>query len=65
MAKFFWELLFGIVRSLAGDLMNSVIKKVDAWLGTKFKGRAAIVVGLLLGLAAYGFFPIIGLLLAH
>jgi hypothetical protein len=68
MAKFLGELLFGIARSLITDRMNSFLKqiaqRVCAWLDTKVHGRTRIVVGLLLGIAAYGLFPIIALL-AH
>ena len=45
---------------------NSFVQKVGGWLDTKVHGRTArIVVGLLLCLAAYGFFPMMALLLAH
>ncbi|MEH2477159.1 hypothetical protein V1282_000516 [Nitrobacteraceae bacterium AZCC 2146] len=68
MAKVIGELLFGIFRILAEDLMNAIFRRTSgellSWLGTKVKGRAAIIVGLLLGFAAY-FFPIAALLLAH
>jgi hypothetical protein len=69
MAKFIGELLFGIVRDLAADQANSIfgriIQKAAAWLDTKLKGRARLIVGLLIGFAAWGFFPLIGFLLAH
>ena len=69
MAKIIGELLYAIARSLIEDQVNSFFRqtaqKVLSWLGTKFKGRAAIVVGLLAGLAAAGFFPMMALLLAH
>jgi hypothetical protein len=60
MAKLFGELLFGIVRSLAEDLFKQILVKVDAWLDTKVRGRISrIVLGGLLGIAAYFLFPII------
>ena len=60
MAKLFGELLFGIVRSLAEDLFKQVAEKVGAWLDTKVHGRISrIVLGGLLGIAAYFLFPII------
>jgi hypothetical protein len=70
MAKLFGELLIGIARTYIEGRANSFLKqtaqKVMAWLDTKVHGRTArIVVGLLLGLAAYGFFPMMALLLAH
>jgi hypothetical protein len=70
MAKLFGELLFGLARSLITDRMNLFLKQVAqrvcVWLDTKVHGRTTrIVVGLLLGLAAYGFFPMMALLLAH
>lgn len=69
MAKLVGELLYAIARSLIEDQVNSFFRqaglKVLSWLGTKFKGRAAIVVGLLVGVAAAGFFPMMALLLVH
>ncbi len=69
MAKLIGELLFGIVRDLAWDQANSfvwrIVQKVGAWLDTKIRGRARLVVGLLLGFAAWGIFPMIVFLLAH
>ena len=60
MAKLIGELLFELVRSLVGDLLErAVLKKVGAWLDTKLASRKArIVVGGLLGLAAYFLIPI-------
>ena len=70
MTKLFGELLFGLARSLITDQLNLFLKQVAqrvcAWLDTMVHGRTTrIVVGLLLGLAAYGFFPMMALLLAH
>ena len=70
MAKLFGELLAGVARTYIGGWANSVLKqaaqKLGAWLDMIIHGRRArIVVGLLLGFAAYAFFPIVGLLLAH
>jgi hypothetical protein len=69
MARVIGGLLYAIARSLIEDQVNSffrqISQKVLSWLDTKFKGRAATVVGLLVGLAAAGFFPMIALLLAH
>jgi hypothetical protein len=65
MAKLIGELLFATVGSLIKDWGNSLFLKVGAWLDTRVHGRTTrIVIGLLLGLAAYGLFPIIALL-AH
>ena len=61
MAKLIGELLFAIVRDLVWDQVNSfiwrIVQKAGAWLDTKIKGRARLVVGLLLGFAAWGYFP--------
>jgi hypothetical protein len=60
MAKLFGELLFGLVRILIADLLRQAALKVCAWLDTKVHGRIArIVLGGLLGLAAYFIYPII------
>ena len=68
MSKLIGELLFRTVWILVEDLIAAIFwrtcRKLLVWLGTKFKGRAAIVVGGLLGLAAYGL-PIAFLLWAH
>ena len=69
MAKLIGELLFGIVRDLVWDQVSSflwrIVQKAGAWLDTKIKGRARRVVGLLLGCAAWGIFPLIVFLLGH
>ena len=61
MAKLIGELLFAIVRDLVWDQVSSflwrIVQKAGAWLDTKIKGRARLVVGLLLGFAAWGYFP--------
>jgi hypothetical protein len=60
MAKLVGELLFAMVGSLIKDWGNSLLLKVGAWLDTRIHGRATrIVVGLLLGLAAYFLIPIV------
>lgn len=60
MAKLFGELLFELVRIVIEDWLKQSALKVCAWLDTKIHGRTTrIVVGLLLGLAAYIVFPII------
>lgn len=69
MSKFLGQLLFGFVRDLAEDQANSIFRQIvqraGAWLDTKFKGRARLILGLLIGLAAWSFFPVIGLLLSR
>ena len=69
MAKLIGELLFAIVKDLFWDQVSSflwrIVQKAGAWLDTKIKGRARLVVGLLLGFAAWGVFPLIVFLLAH
>jgi hypothetical protein len=69
MANLIGELLFGIVRDLAEDeaksIFGRIVQRVGAWLDTKIEGRARLVVGLLLGFAAWGIFPLIVFLSAH
>ena len=60
MAKLVGELLFGLVRVLLADLLKEAAVKVCAWLDTKVHGRTPrLVLGRLLGVAAYFIFPII------
>ncbi len=59
MSKLIGELLFRTVCILVEDRIAAIFwratEKPLRWLGTRFKkGRAAMVVGGLLGLAAYG-----------
>jgi len=69
MPKLFGELLFGLARDLAEDQARSIfgriVQRVGAWLDTRIKGRARLIIGLLLGFAAWGVFPLIVFLLAH
>ena len=60
MAKLLGELLLDLLRVLVGDLLRGVALRVGAWLDQNIRGRRVrIVVGLLLGVAAYFLFPII------
>jgi hypothetical protein len=60
MAKLIGEMLFGLVRLFIEDWLKRAALKVCAWLDTKIQGRTTkIIVGALLGLAAYFVFPII------
>ena len=60
MAKLLGELLFDLLRVLVGDLLKGVALRVCAWLDQNIRGRRVkIVVGLLLGVAAYFLFPIV------
>jgi hypothetical protein len=60
MAKLFGELLFAMVSTLIKGWVNSLLLKVGAWLDTKVHGRTArIVLGVLLGLAAYVLSPLV------
>jgi len=60
MAKLWGELLFDLLRVLVGDLLKGVALRVGGWLDQNIRGRRVkIVVGLLLGVAAYFLFPII------
>jgi hypothetical protein len=59
MAKLLGELLFDFFRALVGDVLKQVLLEVGAWLDNHIQGRRTkIIVGLLLGLAAYFLFPI-------
>ena len=64
MAALLAELLFDLARSLIGDWLRQAVLAVGAWLETKIQGRTArVVVGVLLGIAAYFLIPVvIGLL---
>jgi hypothetical protein len=60
MAKLFGELLFAMVSTLIKGWVNSLLLKVGAWLDTKVHGRTTrIVLGVLLGLAAYVLSPLV------
>ena len=60
MAKLLGELLFDLLRALVGDLLKGVALRVCAWLDRNIPGRRVkMIVGLLLGVAAYFLFPII------
>jgi hypothetical protein len=60
MAKLLGELLFDLLRVLVGDLLKRVALRVCAWLDQNIQSRRVkIIVGLLLGVAAYFLFPII------
>ncbi|MBR0910488.1 hypothetical protein [Bradyrhizobium japonicum] len=64
MAAFVAELLFDLVGSLIGHWLRQAAVVVCAWLDTKSHGRAArLVVGGLLGLAAYFLIPFVAGLL--
>ena len=64
MANVLAELLFDLVRSLVGDGLRRAALAVCAWLDPKIHGRAArLVVGGLLGLAAYFLIPVVAGLL--
>jgi hypothetical protein len=64
MAAFLAELLFDLVRSLIGNWLRQAVFAVCGRLDTRIHGRAArLVVGGLLGIAAYFLIPImVGLL---
>jgi hypothetical protein len=70
MAKFLGQLLFDLLWDLAWRQVHAIIwrmiQNADAWLASKkLSRRAAVVVGLLLGLAAWGIWPLLAFLLAH
>ena len=60
MAKLVVELLLWLIRVLVMDLLWQAVTKLCAWLDTKIAGRwPRLIVGGLLGLAAFFLFPII------
>jgi hypothetical protein len=69
MAKFLGQLLFELLWDLAWRQVHAIIwqmiQKADAWLGMKLSKRTALAVGLLLGLAAWGIWPLLAWLLAN
>ena len=64
MAGFIGELLIAIVRGLVADWAHALFVKVGTWLDGKIAGRTAkVVIGVVLGLAAFFLIPVlIGLL---
>ena len=70
MSKLLGELLFELARSLITDrvkgLLWQFIERGGAWLDPMIHGRwTRLVVGLLLGLAAYAIFPVMVILLKN
>jgi hypothetical protein len=60
MAKLFGELLIYFARVIVFDLVSGVVFKFFAWLDMQIPGRwPRIVVGGLLGIAAYFAIPIL------
>jgi hypothetical protein len=64
MARLLVELLLWLIRILVVDLLWQAVAKFCAWLDTKIAGRwPRLIVGGVLGLAAFLLFPmILGLL---
>lgn len=64
MAAFLAELLFDLVRALVGSWLREAAVAICAWLDTKIHSRTArLLVGLLLGAAAFFLIPAISGLL--
>jgi hypothetical protein len=60
MTKLFGALLFGLIRVLVADLISQAALKFCAWLDAKIPGRwPRVILGGLMGLAAYFIFPVI------
>ena len=60
MTKFFEEMLFYLVRVIIFDLVSQAVFKFCVWLDMKIPGRwPKIIVGGLLGFAAYFIIPIV------
>jgi hypothetical protein len=66
MAKFVGELLFRLLWDFTEQhAIRQIDRKAGPWLATKLSKRAAVVVGLLLGLAAWSVWPLLAYLLAR
>ena len=69
MANIIGELLLAMIsafiRGLANSFLMQIVLKIGAWLDTRVHGRMKIVVGLLLGVAAYFSVPILAGLLTY
>jgi len=64
MAAFLAELLFDLVRAIVGSWLREAAFAIGAWLDTKIHSRTArLVLGLLLGAAAFFLIPAISGLL--
>lgn len=64
MAGFLAELLIDLIRTLVGSWLRQAAVGLCAWLDSKIHGRTArIVVGLLLGIAAFFVIPVLAGLL--
>ena len=60
MAKLLGELLLDLLRVLVSDLLKGVALRVGAWLDQNIQSRRVkMIVGLVLGVAAYFLFPVI------
>lgn len=60
MAALFAELIVDLIRSIAGAWLKQAAIAVCAWLDTRIHGRAArLIVGGLLGLAAFFLIPVL------
>ena len=59
MANVIGELLFAIIRALFANWALSLFIKLGAWLDAKVAGRTAkVVIGMLLGFAAFILIPV-------
>jgi hypothetical protein len=66
MAKFVGELLFRMLWDFAEQhAIRQIDRKAGPWLATKLSRRAALVAGFLLGLAAWGVWPLLAFWLAR
>lgn len=60
MAAFVAELLFDVVRALVGSWLREAAFAIGAWVDTQIQSRTArMVIGLLLGAAAFFLIPAI------
>lgn len=60
MAALFAELIVDLIRSIAGAWLKQAAVAVCGWLDSKIHGRAArLIVGGLLGLAAFFLIPVL------
>ena len=66
MAKFVGQLLFELLWDFVErQMIRHLDQKAGPWLNAKLSKRAALAVGLLLGLAAWGIWPLLAWLLAN
>ncbi|CAN5505882.1 hypothetical protein BH11PSE4_BH11PSE4_06610 [soil metagenome] len=60
MARFLGELLFAMLRAIIFDWLYELMLKAAAWLDAELPGRRTkLVIGMLLGVAAFFIIPVV------